>query len=132
MSTGGILKGVSPINGGSKGTQCPHRPHNLGFQWSCPHNLVDSRDISLAVKPKIVDVAGRNMQSGHFVCPSCCQKRKSTAILRSAWWLSSPGKQEKGAKFGAEKVNSGQNICSRGASVGNGNHFEKQAQCSKD
>ena len=37
----------------------------------------------------------------------------------------------KGAKFGVEKVNSGQNICSRDASVGNGKNFEKQAQSSK-
>ena len=37
----------------------------------------------------------------------------------------------KGAKFGVEKVNGGQNICSRDASVGNGKHFEKQAQSSK-
>ena len=41
-------------------------------------------------------VAGANMQWGRFVCPSCSQKRESTAfelILRSAWGLSSPGKQ---------------------------------------
>ena len=34
------------------------------------------------------------MQWGHFVCPSCSQKRESTAfelILRSAWGLMSPG-----------------------------------------
>ena len=37
----------------------------------------------------------------------------------------------KGAKFGAEKVNGGQNICNRDASVGNGKNFEKQAQSSK-
>ena len=37
----------------------------------------------------------------------------------------------KGAKFGVEKVNGGQNICSRYASVGNGKNFEKQAQSSK-
>ena len=36
----------------------------------------------------------------------------------------------KGAKFEVEKVNGGQNICSRDASVGNGNNFEKQAQSS--
>ena len=37
----------------------------------------------------------------------------------------------KGAKFGVEKVNGGQNICSRDASVGNGKSFEKQAQSIK-
>ena len=37
----------------------------------------------------------------------------------------------KGAKFGVEKVNGGQNICNRVTSVGNGKNFEKQAQCSK-
>ena len=37
----------------------------------------------------------------------------------------------KGAKFGVEKVNGGQNICNRVASVENGNNFEKQAQCFK-
>ena len=57
---------------------------------------VGSRGISLAVKPEIVGVAGASMQWGHFVCPSSSQKRESTAfdlILRSAWGLSSPGKQ---------------------------------------
>ena len=34
--------------------------------------------IFLAVKPNIVGVAGANMQWGHFVCPSCCQKRENT------------------------------------------------------
>ena len=38
---------------------------------------------------------------------------------------------EKGAKFGAEKMNGGQNICNRDAIVGNGKNFEKQAQSSK-
>ena len=55
-----------------------------------------SRDISLAVKPEIVGVAGANMQWGRFICPNCSQKRERTAfelILRSAWGLSSPGKQ---------------------------------------
>ena len=80
-------------------------------------------------------VAGANLQWGHFVCPSSSQKKESTAfdlILRSAWGLSSPGKKVvlhvgKGAKFGVSKVNGGQNICSRVASVGNGKNFEKQA-----
>ena len=72
-------------------------------------------------------------------CPSCIQKRESTAfelLLKCVWGPSSPGKQVilhvgKGAKFGVEKVNSGQNICSRCASVGNGKNFEIQAQSSK-
>ena len=91
------------------------------------------------LKPEIVGVAGANMQWGHYVCPSCSQMRESTAfelILRSAWGLLSPGKQvgrsstacRKRSKFVVEKVNGGQNICSRDASVGNGKHFEKQAQ----
>ena len=37
----------------------------------------------------------------------------------------------KGAKYGVKKMNSGQTICSRDSSVGNGKHFEKQAQSSK-
>ena len=37
----------------------------------------------------------------------------------------------KGAKFGVERVNGGQNICNKDASVGNGKNFEKQAQSSK-
>ena len=82
-----------------------------------------------------MSVAGANMQWGHFICPSSSQKRESTAfdlILQSAWGLSSPGKQVgRRAKLGVEKVNGGQNICNRVASVGNGKNFEKQAQCSK-
>ena len=70
-------------------------------------------------------VAGPNMQWDHFFCPSSSQKRESTAfelILRSTWGLSTPGKQivlhvGKGAKFGVEKVNGGQMICNRVASV---------------
>ena len=56
--------------------------------------------ISLAVKPEIVGVASANMQWGHCVSPSSGQKRESTAfdlILRSAWGLSSPGKQVGGS-----------------------------------
>ena len=75
------------------------------------------------------------MQWGRFVCPSCSQKRESTAfqlVLRSTWGLSSPSKQvgtsstscRKEATFGIKKVNGGQNICSRDASVGNGKDFE--------
>ena len=37
----------------------------------------------------------------------------------------------KRTKFGAEKVNSGQNILSKDANVGNGKNVEKQAQSSK-
>ena len=37
----------------------------------------------------------------------------------------------KGATFGVQKVNGGQNICCRYVSVGNGKNFEKQAQPSK-
>ena len=81
---------------------------------------------------------GANMQWGCFVCPSCSQKRESTTfelILRSAWGLLSPGISKlvevvlhvrKGAKFGVEKVNGGQNICSRVASVGNGKHLRNK------
>ena len=75
-------------------------------------------------------LAGANMQWGHFVYPSSSQKRKSTAfdlILRSTWGLRDPVSKMvevvlhvgKGAKFGVEKVNDGQNICSRDTSVGN-------------
>ena len=71
--------------------------------------------------------------------PYRTKKEGEHLIPRSAWGLSSPGKQvgrsstpcRKGAKFGVEKVNVGQNICNRDASVGNGKSFEKQAQSSK-
>ena len=84
-------------------------------------------------------VAGANMQLGHFVCPCSSQRRESTAfdlIPRSAWGPVSKLLEvvlhvEKGAKFGVEKVNGGQNICNGGASVGNGKNFEKQTQSSK-
>ena len=74
------------------------------------------------------------MQWGHFVCPSSSQKRESTAfdlILRNAWGLSSMLVEvvlhvRKGAKFGVEKVNGGQNICNRVASVGNEKNFENK------
>ena len=55
-----------------------------------------SQDIFLAVKPNIMVVVGANMEWGCFVCPSCSQKRESTAfelVLRSTWGLSSPSKQ---------------------------------------
>ena len=105
------------------------------------HNPMVS--VSLAVKPEILSVAGANMQCGHFVCPSCSQKRESTAfelILQSAWGLLSPGKQvgkssnpcwKRSQVWGKESEYAGQNICSRNASVGNGKHFQKQAQSSK-
>ena len=35
----------------------------------------------------------------------------------------------KGGMFGVQKANSGQDICSRDASVENEKNFEKQAQC---
>ena len=87
-------------------------------------------------------VVAANIHWGRFVCPSCSQKKEKAAFelfLRSAWGLLSPSKQVlevvlhvgKVAKFGAHKVNSGQDICSRVASVGNWKNFEKQAQCSK-
>ena len=52
----GNIKGRPPVNGVRRG------PCNLGIQGPCPHNLVGSQDISLAVKPDIVSVAGANMQ----------------------------------------------------------------------
>ena len=91
------------------------------------------------MKPDIVVVGGANMQWGHFVCPSCTQKRENTAfelVLQSDYrdFRVPVSKLEevvlhvrKGAKFGIEEVNSGQNICSRDASVENGKNFEKQA-----
>ena len=113
-------------------------PLAIGVFGDPAHAIWWVADISLAVEPEVVGVAGANMQWGRFVCPSCCQKRESTAfelILRSDWGLSSPGSKlvevvlhvGKGAKFGVEKVNGGQNICSRDASVGNVKNFEKQA-----
>ena len=130
------------MNEGWKEAVSPRRPHKLGCQWPRPCNKVGSWDSSRDVKPEIVGVPGANMQWGRFVCPSSSQKEKSIAlelILQSAWGLPSPGKQvgrssipfENGAKFGEEKVNGRQNICSRDASVGNGKHFKKQAQSSK-
>ena len=91
--TGGV-----PIDAGSKGMQPPRSPRNLWFPWSHPSNLMGpgSWDIFLAVNPDIVGVAGSNMQWGHFVCPSCSQKRENTAfelVLQSDCGLSSHGKQ---------------------------------------
>ena len=91
-----------------------------------------------------MSVAGANMQWGRFVCPSCSQNRENTEfelVLRSACGLSVLVSKllevhvvlqvGKGAKFGVLKVNGGQNICSRDASVGKEKNFEKQAQSSK-
>ena len=59
------------------------------------------------------------MQWGRFVCTSCNQENTEfELVLRSAWELSSSGKQvarsntpcQKGVKFGVVKVNGGQNI----------------------
>ena len=87
-------------------------------------------------------VAVANMQWGRFICSSCSQKKENTAfelVLRSAWGLRVPVRKlvevvlhvRKGAKFGVQEVNSGQNICSRDASVGNEKNFEKQAHKNK-
>ena len=93
-------------------------------------------------------VAGANMQWGHFVCPSSSQKRESTAfrfdlILRSAWGLSSLGKQV-GKSSTSTPCRKWSQVwgresewwpkymqCNRVASVGNGKNFEKQAQSSR-
>ena len=85
------------------------------------------------------------MQWGHFVCPSSSQKMESTAFdligksyetlgdfrVPVSKWVEVVLHVGKGARFGIEKVNGGQNVCSRVASVGNGKNFEKQAQSSK-
>ena len=131
MYGGDFKGGASPLMWVRKGGQPLAAHTNCGF---CD-------PAHAAVKPEIVSVAGANMQWGHFVCPSSSQKRGSAAfdlILQSTWGLSSPGKQvgrsstlrRKRARFGVEKVNSGQNICNRVTSVGNGKNFEKQAQSS--
>ena len=81
------------------------------------------------------------MQWGHFVCPSSSQKRENTVVLRSAWRLSSPSKQVdrnvvlhvgKRAKFGVEKMNGNQNICSRHTSLGNRKNFKNKLSPLKD
>ena len=130
--------GCPPVNGGSKEVHPP--PHAIcGFSDPPMRSGGYLRHFPRCVKPEIVGVAGANMQWGHFVCPSSSQKRESTAfdlILQSAWGLSSSGKQVGRSstpcpKFGVKKVNSGQNICKRDASVGEGKNLEKQAQSSK-
>ena len=48
------------------------------------------------MKPDITGVADVKMKWGHFVYPSCSQKRENTAfelVLKSTWGLASPGKQ---------------------------------------
>ena len=57
------------LMGVQKGCKCSH-----------PCNLLGSSDVSLAVNPDIVVVAYANMQWGHFVCPSYCQKRGEHSI----------------------------------------------------
>ena len=90
---------------------------SLGFQWPHPHNLVSSWDISLAVKPDIMGVAGPNMQWSCFVCPSCYQKRENTAFVLGDFWVLENKLLQivlhvgKGIKFGVEKGNGGQDIC---------------------
>ena len=102
-----------------------------------------SEDISLAVKPDSISVADANMQWGHFVSPSCSQKRENTAfdlVLKNTWGLlvckllEVVLPVEKGGKFGLKKPNSancGQNFCSRDASVRNLKNFEKHTHQSK-
>ena len=91
---------------------------------------------------EIMGVAGANMQWGHFVCPSSSQKRDSTAfdlILRSAWGLSSPGKQvgrsstpcRKRSQVWGRESEQWPKYMQIVASVGNVKNFEKQAQSSK-
>ena len=91
---GGNFKGsCPPVNWGSKGASPPTQ---FVVSVTPPTRSGGYLGISLAVEPEIVGVAGANMQWGHFVCPSSSEKRESTAfdlILRSAWGLSSPGKQ---------------------------------------
>ena len=77
----------SSFNGGSKGTMA----------HCCPHNLVGRWDISLAVKPDIVGVAGYQHAVGSFCLPQLLSKKRvSTAfelVLRSGWRLVSLSKQ---------------------------------------
>ena len=61
--------GLPSLMGVQKGCKCSH-----------PSNLLGSSDVSLAVNPDIVVVAYANMQWGHFVCPSYCQKRGEHSI----------------------------------------------------
>ena len=62
-------------------------------------------------------VAGANMQWGSFLCPSCSQKKESTAFDLVSKLVEVVLHVGKEAKFGVEKVNNGQNICSRDASI---------------
>ena len=80
-------------------------------------------------------VAGANI---HTVRWFWRVEEKFELVLRSVWGRSGPGKQPasstpcwKRGQIWDTESNSGQDICSRDASVGNGKNFEKQAQCSK-
>ena len=79
------------------------------------------------------------MQWGRFVCPSCYQKRKNPIfelIYKALGDFQVPVSNllevvlhvKKAATFGVQKVNGGQDICSRDTSVGNEKNCEKQAQ----
>ena len=101
---------------------------------------VRHKPMKMAKNVEIVGVAGANMQWGRFVCPSSSQKRESTAFAYEflggfrvpvSKMVEVVLHVRKGAKFGVEKVNGGQNICHRVANVGNGKNFKKQAQSSK-
>ena len=81
-------------------------------------------------------VAGANMQLGHLFAPVPVKRGRALHLIQSYEVLGNflvPVSKlvevvlhvGKGAKFGVEKVNDGQNICNRGASVGNGKNFEK-------
>ena len=94
------------LNNGYRGNFAPSPPTQFVVSVTPPTRSVGSWGISLGVKPEIVDVAGTDMQWGHFVCHSSSQKRESTAfdlILRSAWGLSSPGKQVGGSSTPCQK-----------------------------
>ena len=130
------------VNGDLKGAQPPCCPHNCGGGgFNDPaHAIWWVAETFPYCKTR--NVAGANMQWGCFVCPSCSQKRESTAFELVLHVYEVLGDFRvpvsklvevvihvgEGAKFGVEKVNNGQNICSRDASVGNGKNFEKQAQ----
>ena len=104
-----------------------HHPRNQGFSDPA-HPIWRVAEISLAVKPVIVvGVADPNMQWGRFVCPSCSQKNTAQSYKALGDFRVPLNKLVevvlhvgKGAKFGEETVNGGQNICSRDTSVGNG------------
>ena len=93
-------------------------------------------------KPDIVGVADAKMWWGCFGCLSCCQRGRTLHVtlfyeaLRNFKVLVSKLLEVvlhvgKGAKFGVQRVNSGQVVCSKVANVGSGKNCEKHAQCSK-